>query len=32
MEPMRGNRRMPMAVASLIAILAILAIAFAWPW
>ena len=31
-EPMRGDRRMPLVIAGLIAVLAGLALAFAWPW
>lgn len=30
--PIRGDRRMPLAVAGIIAVLAGLALAFAWPW
>ncbi len=31
-EPMTGDRQMPLIVAGIIAVLAGLALAFAWPW
>jgi hypothetical protein len=31
-EPVRGSRQMPLIVAVFIAVLAILGVAFVWPW